>query len=56
MRQFPRNARLVYQAARLSARAGYAADARTFLDQGLPFTTDQTRTAFLQPKGPLSNP
>lgn len=48
VRCFPRNALLVYRAARLSARTGYAADARVFLNRGFPFATPETRIAFEQ--------
>jgi hypothetical protein len=46
VRRFPRNPLLVYRAARLSAQAGYAAEARSFLGQGLPFATGTTHAAF----------
>ena len=56
VRRFPRNALLVFRAARLSAGAGYAADARAFLEQGLPFASDQARTAFGQLRSSLPSP
>jgi hypothetical protein len=56
VRRFPRNALLVYHAARLAARTGYAVEARTFLDRGLPFATDQTRKVFVQLRRSLPSP
>ena len=44
--QFPRDIRLVYRVARLSARMGNTDDARAFCDHALLFVSDQSREPF----------